>query len=70
MQSIDNTLLILVIILCFVVYFIPTVVSALRHKRNTVPLFLVNLFLGWSGIGWLVVLVWSLMHESARSSAG
>ena len=47
----------------FALYFLPTIIGAARHKSNLVGIFLVNLFLGWSVIGWVIALVWSLSIE-------
>lgn len=41
-------------------YFLPTIVAANRHHPNSVGIFCVNLFLGWSLIGWVVALVWAV----------
>ncbi|MES2219395.1 MAG: superinfection immunity protein [Acidobacteriota bacterium] len=38
-------------------YFLPTIIG--RRKRNVVAIFVLNLFLGWSGLGWIVALIWS-----------
>ena len=40
-------------------YFIPTIVAAIRHHQNRVSIMLLNLFLGWTGLGWLGALIWS-----------
>lgn len=44
-------------------YFLPTIIGAARHKANLVGIFLVNFFLGWSVIGWVVALVWAVSTE-------
>lgn len=41
-------------------YFLPTVLAASRHHHNVLGVFLLNFFLGWSVIGWIIALVWSL----------
>ena len=46
------------------VYFLPTIIALMRRKRNGCAIALLNLFLGWSVIGWVVALVWSVAHES------
>lgn len=43
----------------FVIYFLPTIIALVRHKRNTVSILLLNLFLGWTFIGWIIALVWA-----------
>lgn len=45
------------------IYFAPTVVAVCREHENGVGIALVNLFLGWSLVGWVVALVWSTMGE-------
>jgi hypothetical protein len=42
-----------------VMYFLPSVIALLRGKRDTLAIFLLNFFLGWSVIGWIVALVWA-----------
>jgi hypothetical protein len=37
-------------------YFIPTIVGAIRHVPNIGSIIVINLFLGWSVIGWIVAL--------------
>src|SRR5688572_12949173 len=41
------------------VYFLPTIVALARGHHNAVAILLLNLFLGWTGIGWILALVWS-----------
>ncbi|MGI9565314.1 superinfection immunity protein [Pseudomonas fulva] len=40
-------------------YFLPTIVAAIRHHQNRVSIMLLNLLLGWTGLGWLAALIWS-----------
>jgi predicted RNA-binding Zn-ribbon protein involved in translation (DUF1610 family) len=41
-------------------YLLPTVISAVRFRSNTLAIFALNLFAGWTLVGWVVALVWSL----------
>jgi hypothetical protein len=41
-------------------YFLPTIIALAKHRRNTLAIFLLNFFLGWTFIGWVVALVWSV----------
>lgn len=41
-------------------YMLPSVIAFLRHHRNRWPVFLGNLLLGWSGIVWIVCLIFSV----------
>ena len=40
--------------------FIPSVVAFFRAHRSKVAILTLNILLGWSGIGWVVALVWAL----------
>lgn len=42
-----------------IIYFLPTFIAGKRGHPNGTPIFLLNLFLGWTFIGWLVALIWS-----------
>jgi hypothetical protein len=39
--------------------FLPTLVARSRNHPNVLPIFLVNLFFGWTFVGWAVALVWA-----------
>lgn len=39
--------------------FIPFGIAVLRGHGSAFAIFLVCLFFGWSGIGWLIALIWS-----------
>ena len=41
-------------------YFVPTLVASRRDHHQRTPIFVLNLFLGWTFLGWVVALVWSL----------
>lgn len=53
----------LIISLVLFGYFIPTIIALLRKKKNALPIFILNLLLGITFIGWVTALVWSLMYE-------
>ena len=53
---------IVVLVFSIALYFLPTIVAVLRHHRNALAVFLVNLFFGWTGIGWIIALIWSVMR--------
>jgi hypothetical protein len=43
-------------------YFLPWIVANHRRHHNQAALFCLNLFLGWTLIGWVVALVWALLR--------
>jgi hypothetical protein len=48
----------------FVMYFLPSIIALARSKRDLLSIFLLNLFLGWSVIGWVVALIWSVKGDT------
>ena len=50
----------LIVGLGIVAYFLPCIIAATRRHRKAILIFLVNLFFGWSVLGWIFVLVWAL----------
>jgi hypothetical protein len=44
-------------------YFLPTIIGA--RKANSAAIFVLNLLLGWTGLGWIVALVWACTQDSA-----
>jgi hypothetical protein len=47
----------------FVMYFLPSILAFARDKRDTTGIVLLNLFLGWTMIGWVVALVWAVKTD-------
>jgi hypothetical protein len=43
-------------------YFLPTIVASNRGHSVT-GILLLNLFLGWTGIGWILLLLWALLSD-------
>ena len=42
-----------------VLLFLPTLIARSRNHPNVRAIFLVNLFFGWTFIGWVVSLLWA-----------
>lgn len=40
-------------------YFLPAIIAGARSHPNTTSIFLLNLFLGWTFLGWIASLIWS-----------
>lgn len=51
------------LLLVMVVYLLPTWVAIIRGKRAMFAILVLNVLLGWSLIGWIVALVWSLTPD-------
>ena len=50
---------VLTLIILVVGYFIPSIIAYSRGHKNSDPILLVNLLLGWMLIGWVIALIWS-----------
>jgi hypothetical protein len=60
----------LIAVVGFAVYFLPSMAALSRRKRNALPIFVLNLFLGWTFLGWVGALVWSLLKEPLHTVRG
>jgi hypothetical protein len=49
-------------------YFLPTIVANSR-KRQVGSIFVLNLFLGWTLLGWVVALVWAMSEKPPAAPA-
>jgi hypothetical protein len=47
----------------FVMYFLPSIIALARSKRDIAGIVLLNFFLGWTLIGWVVALVWAVKTD-------
>jgi hypothetical protein len=41
-------------------YFFPSIIAWWRSHHNMLAIFVLNLLLRWSGIGWIAALVWAV----------
>jgi hypothetical protein len=49
-------------------YFLPTFLAFNRKKSNKISILLLNLFLGWTFIGWIVALVWAVANDEKQQN--
>ena len=57
---------ILTILFWVTLYFLPSIV--VRKKSFALQVFLLNLFAGWSVVGWVIALVWAVKNEKTAQS--
>jgi hypothetical protein len=50
-------------------YFLPTLVAWWRGHRQLASILLLNLFLGWTVVGWVLALVWCASAQPRRPEA-
>ena len=47
-------------------YFLPAIIG--HNKRDAVGIFILNLVAGWTGIGWIVALLWACASDPRIST--
>lgn len=50
-----------------IVYLIPSFVALIRHHHNTKAIIMLNVFLGFTYVGWVIALVWSFANGFSNS---
>ena len=58
----------LIFIVMGVFYFLPSIVAVASGKSNAAAICALNFFLGWTLIGWVVSLVWSLSSDRPQQT--
>ena len=53
----------LAILIIIAIYFLPTFVAFQRRYRNRISVFIIDLFLGWTLVGWVVALALSFIND-------
>lgn len=51
-----------ILVIALALYFLPALIASNKH-RNAGAIFALNLLLGWTFVGWVVALVWSLTKD-------
>jgi hypothetical protein len=46
-----------------VLYFIPAIIAWQRRHRQRVAILVVNIFFGWTFVGWIIALVWAFTRR-------
>lgn len=56
----DSITFTIIFVIAFLLYFLPTFNA--RGKKHLWGVFMVNLFLGWTIVGWLIAFIWSFSN--------
>lgn len=69
-----STFLTLGCAICFfivgiILYFIPTLIAEDKKHRNIGAIGVLNLFVGWTFIGWVICLVWAVTNQESANEA-
>jgi len=55
----------MILFVSLVVYFLPTIVAIIRKNNSSLAIFVLNFFLGWSFVAWVIALVWAFGGNSS-----
>lgn len=73
-SGLDGTYLhagyIFIIFVIMLLYFLPTYIAAFLNKKYFLQIFLLNLFAGFTFIGWLGSLIWATFKNEEKIKAG
>jgi hypothetical protein len=50
------------LLIAALLYFLPAIIG--HNKRDATGIFILNLLAGWTGIGWIVALLWACASDS------
>lgn len=57
----------IVFVIFAALYFLPSIIG--YNHRNANSICLLNLFLGWTAIGWIVALIWAVSKDKKEPTA-
>ena len=60
--GIGSAEILFIILVLFVPYFIPSIIA--RNKMNFTGILLLNIFLGWTFLGWVGALIWAITDKT------
>lgn len=64
-SGVSGLLMVIIPVILFLsVYFIPTFIAIKSKHINKTGIILLNIFLGWSFVGWVIALIWSVMKKN------
>jgi Superinfection immunity protein len=58
-----------IVLIAIGLYFLPTIVAMMRHKENIGTVVVINLFLGWTFLGWVVALAMAFGQTKRPAAA-
>jgi len=58
---------VVLLVIGLLLYFLPAIVAGRRDHTNANAIFALNLLLGWTLLGWVIALVWSLTGATKQA---
>jgi Superinfection immunity protein len=57
---------IVMLLVSLLIYFLPSIVAFARQHVQAAPIFILNLFFGWTIVGWVGCLAWAVSANTRR----
>jgi len=57
----DNTTTVIMLMLVVIIYMLPTLIAFGREHPRRVEIFVLNILIGWTLIGWFLVFLWAAL---------
>lgn len=57
---------IIVLLVALALYLLPGMIASSRQHKNATAIWVLNILLGWSMLGWIAALVWSFTNPGAQ----
>jgi len=58
-----NLILLAALVVAVVIYFLPTMIAYARRHERRGSILLVDLFFGWTFVGWWFALIWAIVGK-------
>jgi hypothetical protein len=68
MGAADGLVFLVMLAIGVAVYFLPLIIAVMRSHPNAGALAVLNLLLGWTLLGWVGALVWSLLSRPQQAT--
>ena len=59
-------LVLFLLVIVLPIYFIPSICASIREHKKFASIMVVNLFLGWTFIGWVIALAWAFSEDNRK----
>lgn len=60
MEIIVGLFILIAVFIALAITFLPVIIAVQRKHNDTILIFLLTFFFGWTFIGWIVALLWSI----------
>lgn len=67
-DAMDIVVGLLLLAVIFIIYFFPYINAKSRKHSKTEGIALLNLFLGWTLLGWVGALIWSVSENNNKKN--